>query len=181
MYYAARAILFLILLLGCISVTFAQEGNGTSARHSVVTGSLSEVKDKRRVLLLTGRSNTVDVRDAAKTALEAAHRMAANRRSRHHLSYFIIAQKLNKYIRKYKSMAAVENVAEAEFIIVFNVLEMRRSLGGIYPYGELFVITNDPEANQPPRILWQTEKNLVWAEEAAGQFIKALKATRGEK
>ncbi|MBA2646429.1 MAG: hypothetical protein H0U81_06480 [Pyrinomonadaceae bacterium] len=181
MYYAARVILFLILLLGCISVTFAQEGNGSGMRHAVVTGSLSEVKDKRRVLLLTGRSNTVDVRDAAKTALEAAHRMAANRRARHHLSYFVIAQKLNKYIRKYKSMAAVEDTAEAEFIIVFNVLEMRRSLGSIYPYGEMFVITNDPEANGQPRIVWQTEKNLVWAEEAAGQLIKALKTTRGEK
>ncbi|MDQ3686465.1 MAG: hypothetical protein M3430_12825 [Acidobacteriota bacterium] len=181
MYYAIRNVLFILLLLGCAGTAFAQSENGSGERHHAVTGSLSEIKDKRRVLLLTGRSNTVDVRDAAKTALEAAHRMTANRRSRHHLSYFVIAQKLNKYIRKYKSMAAVEDTAEAEFIIVFNVLEMRRSLGSIYPYGEMFVITNDPEANGPPRIVWQTEKNLVWAEEAAGQLIKALKATRGEK
>ncbi len=177
---SARTILFLILLLGCAGVSFAQEGNGSGARRLAVTGLLSEVKDKRRVLLLTGRSNTVDVRDAARTALEAAHRMVVNRRSRHHLSYFIIAQKLNKYIRKYKSMAAVEDLDEAEFIIVFNVLEMRRSLGGIYPYGEMFVITNDPQAKQP-RIVWQTEKNVVWAEEAVDQLIKALKAMRGEK
>ncbi|HVF27041.1 MAG TPA: hypothetical protein VM943_02295 [Pyrinomonadaceae bacterium] len=181
MYYAARTILFLMLLFGCAGISFSQEENGAGARRDAVNGSLAEVRDKRRVLLLTGRSNTVDVRDAAKTALEAADRMAANGRSRHHLSYFIIAQKLNKYIRKYKSMAAVEDTAEAEFIIVFNVLEMRRSLGSIYPYGELFVISNDRETGQPSRILWQTEKNLVWAEEAAGQLIKALKATRGEK
>ena len=56
-----------------------------------------------------------------------------------------------------------------------------RLLGVLYPYGEMFVIANDAEGDQPPRIIWRSEKNVVWAEEAAGQLIKALKAARGEK
>lgn len=179
---AARSALFLVLLLGGgAGVVRAQEENGSGGRDSVVTGSLAEINDKRRALLLTGRSRTVDARDAAASALADARLMAGDRRSRHFHSYAVIARKLNKYIRKYHSIRAVENINEAEFIIVFNVLEMRRLLGVLYPYGEMFVIANDAEGDQPPRIIWRSEKNVVWAEEAAGQLIKALKAARGEK
>ncbi|HEY9283923.1 MAG TPA: hypothetical protein VIP46_10765 [Pyrinomonadaceae bacterium] len=142
--------------------------------------SLDQIKDKRRVFLLATRSRVLDVRGPDPEALLKA---AGDGKVRtHNYPYIVIARKLNEYIRKRKGLTAVDRASEADFVIYFNVLEYRRTLNGVYPYGELFVILNGDAGgrSQPPRIIWRTRK-ASWAEDAAKEFIKELKRVRGEK
>ncbi len=44
-----------------------------------------------------------------------------------------MARKLNKYMDKYGSLTAAEGLADAEYVIYFNVVEFRRILDTVYP------------------------------------------------
>lgn len=167
------------LLLCAANVTPAQEN--AAPPPDFVQGSLAEVKDKRRVLLHVSRTAVIDSRDLGRTVINEAYRSDRPRQRGYVYVFRTVAKKLNEYVRKYKSMGAVENVADADFIVFFNLLEFRRSLGTPYPYGELFVIINQPPASEtPPRIIWKTDR-VLWAEDAAKKLIKELKFVRGEK
>ncbi len=182
LHYAARTSLVCVLLLSCQEFTRAQERAAfTDSDPDVVQGSLSELRDKQRVLLLVTRSSVIDSRSIGKSVIADAYK-ADSRRTRRYLHAFsTIAQKLNKYIRKYHSISAVDRIADADYILFFNLLEYRRSLGAAYPYGEMYVILNQPpDSGHPPRIVWKAKK-VLWAEDAANEFIKSLKAVRGEK
>ena len=101
-------------------------------------------------------------------------------KGRYRWVYNIIAQKLNKYIRKHKSLIPARVLSEADYVIYFNVVEFRRILYTYYPYGELFVIVKgSPEKLKPPRVVWRTKK-MLFAEDAIGDLIKDLKILRGE-
>lgn len=143
-------------------------------------GSLDEVKDKQRVFLVATRSRVVDVRGPDPSALLDA--LGEGRVRIHPYPYTVIARKLNEFIRKGRGMTAVGSAAEADYVIYFNVLEYRRTLNGVYPYGELFVILNRDSGGkpQPPRIVWRTKK-ATWAEDAAKEFLRELKRARGER
>lgn len=153
-----------------------QEANASG----VVSGSLAELRDRRRVLLLVSRSAVIDSRGLAATVLKEAYRTDPETRYRYARIYNSIARKLNKYIRKYQSISAVKAVSDADFIVYFNLLEYRRPLGYPYPYGEMFVILNDTSGGRQPRILWKTRKSSMWVEDAVEDFIRDLKFVRGE-
>jgi hypothetical protein len=141
--------------------------------------SLEEIRDKRRVFLLAARSRVVDVRGPDPSAL--IEEAGGGRLRTHPYPYRVIARKLNEYIRKRDGMTAVGHVSEADFVVYFNVLEYRRTLNGVYPYGELFVILNGGSEGKPqPRVIWKTRK-ARWAEDAAKEFLGELKRLRGEK
>ena len=94
--------------------------------------------------------------------------------------YNQLAQKLNSYVNKYKSLTAAEGLADADYIIYFNVVEYRRILDAVYPYGELFVIVKgSPAQLKPPHVVWRADK-VLFAGDAIGDLIKELKAVRGE-
>lgn len=94
--------------------------------------------------------------------------------------YTQLAQKLNSYIRKYKSLTAAEGLADADYVIYFNVVEYRRILDAVYPYGELFVIVKgSPKQLKPPRVVWRAKK-VLFVDDAIGDLIKELKTIRGE-
>ena len=77
-------------------------------------------------------------------------------------------------------MGSAKDLADAEFVIFFNVVEFRRILNAVYPWGELFVIVKgSPQESKPPRIVWRARKMMV-ATDAIGDLVKALKALRGE-
>ena len=77
-------------------------------------------------------------------------------------------------------MLPARNLADAEYVIFFNVVEFRRILNAPYAYGELFVIVKGlPQDRKPPRIVWRAKKVLV-ATDAIGDLIKDLKRLRGE-
>lgn len=168
----------LALLLNFFAVASAQDIAASSSSASSPTpsyGSLEEIADKSRALLLVKRTAVVDARGGAGAVIDEALKSDPRLSRRYRLAYGTIAKKLNKFIRKYKTMRPVEQVDEADFIIFFNLLEYRLPLGTPYPYGELFVILK-PETGirGGPRVLWKSKK-VQWAGDAVGDLIDDLK------
>ena len=181
LHLAAKIIVLTLLCVSRAQVTFAQAIR--PVEQSVASEeSLAEIRDKSRALLLVMRSRAVDAQNTEQSLVAEAYRAAeAARTPRYIGTYNTLARKLNAYIRKYQSLSAVQHLAEADYIIYFNLLEYRRTINGIYPYGELYVIRNQRADNSlAPRIVWRTEK-AMWAEDAVKRFIKALKKVRGEE
>lgn len=144
-------------------------------------GTLVEIKDRHRVALLISRSSVLDASGSDEPIVAEALAAEPREARRHRYPYRLITSKLNEYIRKYRSMRPVDDVAQADFILYFKLVEYRRLLNGIYPYGELFVIVNPrPEDQRPARVIWKTRK-IVFAEDAVKDFVKELKRVREER
>jgi hypothetical protein len=142
--------------------------------------SLAEVRDKHRALLLVFRSGIVDVGDGERAIVDQVLKADPEPTGRNRWAYGVIAKKLNTYIRKYRSLTAASDLSDADYVIYFNLVEYRRILNTIYPYGELFVIVKgSPETQSPPRIVWKAKK-ILWASDAISDLIKELKTLRGE-
>jgi len=166
----------ILLLASCISAS-AQDNATTSA---VVVTPLDEIRDKHRALLVVFRSRVLDVSDGERAIIDDVLKADPHPKGRNRWVYSQIAGKLNKYIRQYRSLTAAAGLADAEYVIYFNVVEYRKILDGVYPYGELFVILKGtPEQLKPPRVVWRANK-MRFAEDAIGDLIKKLKAVRGE-
>jgi hypothetical protein len=142
------------------------------------TDSLAEVREKKRALLLVFKLGVIDTEDNDRPIIEFALRAEPQNR-RYGLAYETIANRLNRYIHKYKSMTAVTQLSDADFVIFFNLLEYRRILNTTYPYGELFVIVKGTAAQTRPHLVWKSKK-IQWAGDAVKDLIKDLKSTRGE-
>lgn len=110
--------------------------------------------------------------------IEEALKSDPRQSRRYRLAFGTIAGKLNKFIRKYKSITAVDSVEESDYVIFFNLLEYRRPLGVPYPYGELFVIVNpQPGAQGGPRVVWKSKKP-EWAEDAVDELLDEMRLLR---
>ena len=180
MRYVERVPLLLLgLLLSCLLQAHAQQGT-VEVNDGVVTGSLLELRTKRHVLLVVRRSSVIDSRGQAKSILNEVYKTNVEPSQRFARIYNAIASRLNKYMNKYRSISAVRDIANAEFIVFFNLLEYRQPLGRPYPYGEMFVILNDRSGSRQPHIVWKTRKSPISVEDAINEFIRDLKATRGE-
>ena len=167
----------LLVLLICFSAA-AQQPFGDGAPP--VANSLEEVRYKRTALLVVFKSRVIDVSDREGAIIQDVLKADPLPSRRYFWVYHIMAQKLNKYIRKHKSLGGATELAQADYVIYFNVVEFRRILYTAYPYGELYVIViGSPEKLKPPRVIWRTTK-LTSAEDAINAFIKDLKTTRGE-
>jgi hypothetical protein len=142
--------------------------------------SLEEVRDKHNALLIVFKSRIIDAGDRERAIIDDVLRADPQPKGRYRWVYTQLAKKLNKYINKYKSLSAASGLSEADYVIFFNVVEVRRILNTPYPYGELFVIVKgSPEELKPPRVVWRAKK-VLFAEDAIGDLIKDLKAVRGE-
>jgi hypothetical protein len=167
----------LLVLLICISAA-AQEPAGEGGAPEGNT--LAEVRDMRSALLVVFKSRVIDVADRERAIIQDVLKADPEPKGRYRWVYTQLAQKLNKYIRKYKSLSAAKALSEADYVIYFNVVEFRRILYSYYPYGEMFVIVKgSPEKLKPPRVVWRTKK-MLFAEDAIGDLIKELKNLRGE-
>lgn len=167
----------LLVLLICLTVT-AQEPFADGAPSE--SSSLAEVRDMQSALLVVFKSRVIDVSNRERAIIQDVLKADPKPSGRYRWVYAQLAQKLNKYIRKYKSLSAAKDLSEADYVIYFNVVEFRRILYTHYPYGELYVIVKgSPESLKPPRVVWKTRKMLV-AEDAIGDLIKNLKLLRGE-
>jgi hypothetical protein len=166
-------ILTTFLLLLCFSAA-GQESHAYG-------NSLSEVRDKHNALLVVFKSRVIDASDREGAIIDDVLKADPNPKGRYRWVYAQLAKKLNKYINKYKSLSAASELAEADYVIFFNVVEFRRVLNTSYPYGELFVIIKgSPETTKPPRIVWRAKK-VAYAEDAINDLIRDLKAMRGEE
>jgi len=141
---------------------------------------LTQLNGKRSVLLLVLRERIVDSRGDNQALLDLVLKADPRPVMRQRLAYDTIAKKLNHYARKYRSMSAAAQLSDADFIIVFNLLEYRHILNVNYPYGELFVIVkNDTKTEIPLAVAWKSRK-IQWAGDAINDLIKDLKTARGE-
>lgn len=164
-----------LLLLFAVNL---QAQNGATASREQPVGSISEIAHKRRALLLVRRAGVIDARGGTSALIEEALKSDPRQSRRYRLAFATIASKLNKFIRKYKSLTAVGSLEEADYVIFFNLLEYRRPLGVPYPYGELFVILKPPPgATGEPRVVWKTRK-AQWAEDAVDELLDELKLMR---
>lgn len=171
-------LLLVITLLSCVSALAQDERGKVKAAHA--GNSLDELKDKQRVLLVVFRSRVVDVSNRERAIIEDVLKADPVPRGRNRWVYTQLAKRLNKYAQKYRSITAAEGLADAEYVIYFNVVEYRKILDAVYPYGELFVIVKgSPEELKPPRIVWRANK-VSFVGDAIGDLIKDLKAARGE-
>ena len=143
--------------------------------------TLAEIRDKQRVALIVLKSSVVDASGSDDRIIAEALAADPKEARRHRYPYGVIARKLNQYTRKYRSLRPAYELAEADFIIYFRLVEYRRLLNGFYPYGELFVILNPPaEETRPAKLLWRSRK-VMYAEDAVKDLVKELKLVRGER
>lgn len=166
-----KAVILLTLLFYTNALSQEPAGDGNR---------LAEVRDKRYALLVVFKSRVIDVGDRERAIIEDVLKADPEPKGRYRWVYTQIARKLNNYIRKYKSLTAATDLSNADYVIFFNVVEIRRILNTPYPYGELFVIVKgSPETLKPPRVVWRARK-VLFSEDAIGDLIKDLKAVRGE-
>ena len=170
-----KAVLPILLIFLCCSSTAAQE-----LEQDGYLNSLSEVRDKRNALLVVFKSKVLSVNDRERAIIEDVLKADPQPKGRYRWVYGQLAKRLNSYIRKYDSLTAARTLADADYVIYFNVVEFRRILDAIYPFGELFVIAKgSPEKRKPPRVVWRAKK-MRFADDAIGDLIKDLKILRGE-
>ena len=142
--------------------------------------SLEEVRYKHSALLVVFKSRVLDVNNRERAIIDDVLNADPEPTGRYRWVYSQLAKKLNKYIRKYNSLQPARGLSDADYVIFFNVVEFRRVLNTPYPYGELFVIVKgSPEKRKPPHVVWKAKK-MLFAEDAIGDFIRDLKALRGE-
>jgi hypothetical protein len=171
-------------LVACAAVAPASaQSAGAAERGRVARGSLAEVTGRRRVALLVSKALVVDAREPALVALEDYRRaLAGEPPPQHAAGARLIADRLNKYIRRYRMMSAAEDYAEADLVIVFKVTAQRPSAIPRQPFvwGKMYVLAlagRDGAA----RVVWESKGDATPPEEAADDFLKAFKAARGEK
>ena len=174
-----RLVLLAVFVMAASVCASAQNGdNGLKSDHA--GSALAELRDKHRALLVVFRSRVVDVSNGERAIIDDVLKADPQPRGRNRWVYTQLARKLNKYINKYKSLAAADGLADADYVIYFNVVEYRKILDATYPYGELFVIVKgSPEQLKPPRVVWRANK-VLFAGDAIGDLIKDLKAIHGE-
>ena len=178
--YSRPAASIVIVLLACVVSVLGQPAEPAIEKQSNHIGNISELRGKQRALLLVFKSRVVDADNPERAIIDDVLKADPQPKGRYRFVYNELAHKLNKYINKYQSLSSARDLADAEYVIYFNVVEFRRILNAIYPYGELFVIVKgSPRESKPPRIVWRARKMMVGTD-AVGEFVKALRALRGE-
>lgn len=180
--YAFKALLLLALLSVCAARVPAQETDDELGVQ-IMRGELAELRGKSRVLLIVSRSWSVDIRGTLHGVLEEVFADSPRPAPRHQYAYDQIVKKLDRYTRDSGALTTVETMEEAEFVIVYKAIAEHRSFSPDEPFvfGEMFVfLKKQPESPQPV-LLWRTKGNRVNPGDAAGDFLKALKAVRGER
>src|SRR5688572_27413601 len=170
----------LIVLLVCVVSVMAQPAEPAVENPNNHVGTISELRYKQRALLVVYKSRVIDVSNRERAIIEDVLKADRPPQGRYRFVYNELARKLNKYINQYGSLSSARDLADAEYVIYFNVVEFRRIRNAVYPVGELFVIVKGSTGeSKPPRIVWRAKKMMVGTG-AIGDLVKDLKAFRGE-
>ena len=171
-------VLATVVLASCVSVCAQNSDGRVQSAHA--GNALSELRDKHRALLVVFRSRIIDASGGERAIIEDILKADPQPKGRFRWVYNQLAKKLDKYMRQHGSLFPADGLADADYVIYFNVVEFRRILDAVYPYGELFVIVKGtPEELKPPRVVWRANK-VRFAGDAIGELIKELKLIRGE-
>ena len=175
--------LFSLATLAAVAAVPHAAAQRADARGAeVVRGRLEDVRGRKRVALLVSKALVLDARDPAATAFEDYRRALAGTPPPLHVAAARrIADKLNKYIRKYRMATAARSYEEADLVIVFKVTGQRPSAIPTDPYvwGKMYVLALG--ADRAPRLVWESKGDNDDPGDATGDFLKALKAARGER
>jgi hypothetical protein len=180
-----RAFPVLVLLAALAAGASAERAaaqDGGERESQVARGRLEDVRGHRLVALLVSRAMQVDARDPAATAFDDYRRAISGAPPRLHVTAARrIADKLNKYVRKYGGLTAAESYEGADLVVVFKVTRQHRSpiLSDPFIWGKMYVLAVG--ADREPRLVWESKGDETSPEDATGDFVKALKAARGEK
>lgn len=177
---------FAAALLSALVLCAAAGGSAQSTpddEAGVARGELSEIRDKRRALLIVNRSYSVDTRGPLRSVVEEVFDRQGRVALRHEYAHGLVSRRLERYEREGGGLKLVETLEEADFVIVYKVVALHRSFSEDEPfvYGEMFVFLNPTPERPQPALLWRTKGDHNSPGEAAGDFIKSLKAVRGEK
>src|SRR5678810_584670 len=115
----------LLVLLLCFSAT-------AQAPDVTLGNSLEEVRDKRNALLVVYKSRVIDASDREGAIIDDVLKADPQPKGRYRWVYTQLAQKLNKYMRKYRSLTSASALSDADYVIFFNVVEFRRILDTAY-------------------------------------------------
>lgn len=174
-----------LLAFGAVRPCAAAGQNTYAHDESVPRGTLEGLRGlgrATRIALLVSRALVVDAREPALVALEDYRRALDGRAPRQHdAAARRVADKVNRYIRKYRSSTAVESLSDADLILVYKVTGERRSAIADDPFvwGKLYVIAVG--ADRSPRLVWESDGDDANPEDATNSFLKALRAVRGER
>src|SRR5215470_15861234 len=106
------------LLIAACDFGLAQDIDG-GIRPNQPASALAEVRDKHRALLVVFRSRVLDVSDGERAIIEDVLKADPHPQGRNRWVYSQLAGKLNSYIRKYRSLTAAQDLADAEYVIYF--------------------------------------------------------------
>ncbi len=181
---ALLPVLALLLVAAC-APAFAARGQGAAdeggADERVLRGQISDIKGMRRALLIVTRSLAVDIRGQTRGVFEEV--FGGRGPARHKYAYGLIAKRLEAYAQEGRGLQSVDSLDEAEFIIVYKVVTETKSFDPDEPFvhGTMYVILNKTPERPRPVLVWRTRGDRTTADDAAREFIKALKDARGEK
>ena len=168
----------IVVLSSCCAHITAQ--NNLRGATDNQLGSLADIRLTDKALLVVLKSSVVFADETDRSIIDLVLKADSEPSPRHQLVYGMLAKRLNKYIRRYKTLSAAEHLSEADLVIFFSLIEYRQILNVTYPFGELFIIVKgEPKARRPPRIVWKSRR-VLWAGDAINDFLKDLKNTRGE-
>jgi hypothetical protein len=174
-----RVALVLTLLFVC--TPRAQEDGRMEER--VVSAPLAVIAGKKRAALIVSRSLSVDMRGKVRGIISEVFDKDSPANPRHDYAYELASRRLQKYVDEYGSLTLVESVEEADFVIVFKVIREVKSFSPEEPfvYGEMFVFLNRSVEEPVPPLLWKTKDDHETPEDAVKEFVRQLKAVRGER
>ena len=174
-------LLCVLLLAGAASVS-AQE-DGARVEERVLGAPLSVLAGKRRAALIVNRSLSVDTRGRVRGIINEIFYDQPRMLPRHEYAYELVSKRFEKYVNDYRSLVLVEDLEEADFVIVYKVVREVRSFSPDEPfvYGEMFVFLNKSQDEPEPALLWRTKDDQTSPEDASKEFIKQLKTLRGER
>lgn len=173
----------LCALVLCAAARAPSQTGADDGEAEVARGEVSEIRDKRRALLVVSRSYSVDTRGPLRSVVEEVFEKPERAMLRHEYAHALVSRRLERYQREYGGLEIVETLGEADFVIVYKVVALHRSFSEDEPfvYGELFVFLNPTEERPQPVLLWRSKGDHVAPGEAVGDFLKSLKAVRGQK
>lgn len=179
----SRIISAFALLVICATHAPAQDGD-EKLKETVVSAPLSLIADKRRVALVVSRSLSIDTRGKVRGVIHEVFDQASPSPLRHEYGHKLIARRLEKYASAGGGLTLVEDLKEADFVIVYKIVKQVSSYSMEEPflYGEMFVFLNSMIAEDAvPPLLWRTKNDRRTPDDAAKDFIKELMAVRGER
>jgi hypothetical protein len=179
----ALSFLFVFALLPAGAVAARAQTDGAQMEERVLRAPMSMIANKQRAALIVNRSLSVDTRGRVHGVINEVFDLQSRATPRHDYAYELVSKRLEKYAREGGSLTLVEELDEADFVIVFKVVREVRSFAPDEPfiYGEMFIFLNKTPDEPVPALLWRSKDDTTSPEDATRELIKQLKTVRGEK